>query len=456
MRNRLYSFLFFFGITICAHAQPAVGTWSITGPVVFPINVSGQVHGMGRVSQMKFHSSNPAKLYAVSASGGLFISNDTGHTWANTPGTDVLPQTSCSSVCVDYTDDNIIYLSTGDNNYYNQSYGIWKSTNGGLTFSAANTGIGNRMATEMIMDPTNHNTIIAATNNGVWRTTDAAATWTQTQAGAFRNLKRRPGSNTVLYAATDTTFFRSTNMGVSWTQITSGLAIPTGNGGLRIAVTPADTNLVFIGTTGGYGKVFKSTDGGLNFSLIYSSATQCVVCYDSLVTSGSQGNYNFDFTVNPSNANELLLVSHCVWRSTDGGYTWSWRTKWWREVHTDMHEIHFDPYDNNKRFNINDGGIWISTDPLATKWSPLSDGLSCTENYHSAQSPTVRQLVSAGTQDNGELFFDGIWKCNRGGDWTTKQNIDYLTKGTVYYKSKKRGYLIRDLLGQIRFGLAGT
>ena len=432
MRLRSILAVAFTALTLQGYAQ-TMGTWSNTGPVLFPVNVSGQVDGMGRVSQLKFHNSDPAKIYAVSSSGGLFITNDTGRTWAPTAGTEALPTTACSAVCIDYTNDNILYLSTGDQNYYSDWYGIYKSVDGGNTWNPANVNIGNRMAVEILMDPLNHNKIIAATDDGIWVSTDAAATWTQTQAGVFKSMKQKPGSNHILYAATADMFYRSTNMGATWTNITAGVVVPAMNEGIRIAVTPADTNIVFLGTTGGYGEILKSTNGGTSFSNIYTSDTQCIVCYDSTITSGSQGYYNFNLTVNPANANELLLVSHCVWRSTDGGLTWSWRTQWWNQVHTDMHDIEFDPYDLSKRFDANDGGVWLSRDTLATFWTPSSDGLSATEIYHAAQSPVTRQMVSIGTQDNGELYFDGVWKCNRGGDWGAHCFFDYLSNSTVYY-----------------------
>ena len=429
-----------------------VGTWSDTGPLLFPVNVSGQVNGMGRVSQIKFHPTNPMKMYAVSASGGLYISNNNGATWAPTPGTEVLPTTQCSAVCIDYTNDSIIYLSTGDQNYYSEDYGIWKSTNGGITFNPANVNIGNRMAVEIIMDPVNHNTLIAATDDGIWKTTNGGSTWTETFAGSqFKSMKQKPGSNTTLYAATGSNFYRSTNMGTTWTNITAGVVVPTGNEGIRIAVTPADTNLVILGTTGGYGEILKSTNGGTTFTNIYTSTTQCIVCYDSTITSGSQGYYNFNLTINPANPNELLLVSHCVWRSTDGGNTWSWRTQWYDQMHTDMHDIEFNPYNLTQRFDANDGGVWMSTDTLATKWTPRSDGLAATEIYHAAQSPLIRQMVSIGTQDNGELYFDGTWKTNRGGDWGSHNAIDYLGNATVYYMDQGNRRNLLPLGGDMSF-----
>ena len=438
MNRILTIFSFFFFYTIAAHAQ-AVGSWSNTGPVQFPVNVSGQVNGMGRVCQIKFHPTNPAKMYAITSSGGLYISTDTGTTWTVSPGTDALPNTQTSCVCIDYTNDNILYISTGDPDYYYDDYGIWKSTDGGNTFNPANTGVGNRLAVEIVMDPLNHNNLIAATDDGIWKTTTAGASWSEMLTGGqFKSMKIKPGSTSTVYAATDTEFFRSTDMGNTWTNITSGVSIPVGNGGLRIAVSAADTNVVYIGTTNGYGEILKSTNSGLSFTTVYASDSQCVVCYDSTVTSGSQGDYNFTLTANPANANELLLGSQCVWRSTDGGVTWSWRTQWYDQVHTDMHDIEFDPYNVNYRFNGNDGGVWLSTDTLATTWQPNNNGLAATEMYHAAQSPVVRQLIDIGSQDNGEIYYDGIWKTNRGGDWGARCGIDYLGYGTVYYDNGNR------------------
>jgi PKD repeat protein len=417
-----------------SYAQPAIGSWTNTGPVNFPINASGQVNGLGRVSQIKFHPTKPNKMYAVSASGGLYISTDNGVTWVHTVGTEVLPQTSCSSVCIDYTNDSVIYLSTGDADYYGTGYGIWKSTNAGYTWAASHATIGTRMAVEILMDSTDHNSIVAATNDGIWKSTDAAVTWSVKKTpGAFTDMRAKPRSKKTLYAATATQFFISNDFGNTWTQITSGITLPTGNTGIRIGVTNADTNVVYLGTTKGNGVIFKSTDGGLNFTTMYNSTTQCLVCYDASPASGSQGNYNFDLNVNPQNANEVWLAAHCIWRSTDGGVTWSKRTNWYAEMHTDMHQVQWNPYNNTQVFDGNDGGVWMTSDTVGTYWKPRCDGVAATEIYHAAQSPISRQVISIGTQDNGELYYNSTWKTNRGGDWGSKCAFDFATASTVYY-----------------------
>ncbi len=417
---------------IKVNAQPGT-TWQPTGPTLFPINASGQVNGIGRVCQIKFHATNPQKMYAVSASGGLWISSDTASSWVKT-GTDNIASSACASACIDYTNDNIIYLGTGDPNYYGTDFGIWKSIDGGQTWSQSTTGMGNRLAVEILMDPTNNNVLVAATDNGIYKSTNAAASWSLVKTGGdFKDLQFKPGSNSTLYAVNSSEFWRSTDFGSTWTQITNGVVVPGGGSGngMRLAVSPADPNTVYIGMVKDEGTILKSIDGGSSFTTIYHNPAQSLVGYD--VNGGGQGDYNFSMTADPNNANTVFVVAHVVWRSTDGGVTWTQLTDWWDQLHTDMHGIRFHPTYTNKLFNVNDGGVWISND-LGDNWSPKSDGLDATEIYHASQSPINRAMISIGTQDNGELYYaTNDWRTNRGGDWTSKSSFDYLTNNVVYY-----------------------
>jgi PKD repeat protein len=433
--TRLLLLLALLGFSTHLHSQ-SMGNWTNTGPVNFPTNQSGQVHGIGRVSQIKFHPSNSQKVYAVSASGGVYVTNNNGSSWAPMAGTEVLPQTSASSICINYNNDQTIYLCLGDANYYSNNYGIYKSYNGGQSWTAANSTIGTNMAVEILMDPSDTNKLVAATRGGIYRTTNGGTSWTMVQSGTFRDMKAKPvaGSKT-LYAATATTFHYSTDFGATWTAVTSGLStIPSGNAGMRIAVTPADTSRLYLAAVSGSGVIFKSTSSGTSFTQMYNSSTQCLVCYDANMTSGAQRDYNFDINAHPTKADEIILIAHAIWRSTDGGSNWSKRTNWWNECHTDMHHIEWNPYNNNQIWNANDGGVWMSTDTLATLWAPRSDGLAATEIYHASQSPIIKELISIGTQDNGELYYNSSgWKTNRGGDWTYRSAIDYRSGGNVWY-----------------------
>jgi len=415
------------------------GNWQLVGPDAFPVNITGQIHGIGRVCQIKFHPTIDSVMYAASASGGLYKSTDRGLNW-NVLGTDVLPGTACASVCIDYTNDSILYLGTGDPNYYGNGLGIWKSTDGGATWFQSGNGMGNLLVVEILMDPIDPQILIAATKNGIWKSYDGGANWqVKNPGGEYTDMKFKAVTGTsVIYAVNHTEFWKSDDTGETWNQIALPLPSNGTANGIRISVTPADTNVVYAGvlffeTTTHYGTVYRSDDGGLTFTGVKTQAAPDIAGYDA--TSPGQGNYNWTICADPVNADNVFVGSHCVWRSNDGGVNWTKLTNWWQEVHTDMHQYVYNPYDTTELWQANDGGVWLSTNN-GVNWAPRSDGIAATENYHAAQSPVRKDMISIGTQDNGELFYQSAgWFCNRGGDWTTRMAFDYSDPTRVYYFS---------------------
>mgnify|MGYP001325977971 CR=1 FL=1 len=73
MKKYIQSLLLTGIITITGAFAQTPANWQPLGPIQFPTNISGQINGIGRVCQMKFHPTNPQKVYAVSASGGLWM-----------------------------------------------------------------------------------------------------------------------------------------------------------------------------------------------------------------------------------------------------------------------------------------------------------------------------------------------------------------------------------------------
>lgn len=426
-----------FLLPLVANAQ----TWSPVASQNFPINVSGQIHGISRVSNFKFHPSLSSKMYAVSARGGLFISTDAGNSWDIAAGCDAMPNgTRFASVCVDHNNDQIIYLGTGDLNYYSSGSGVYKSTNGGVTFSASNTGITGRMVAEIIMDPQNSNVLIAATNQGIYKSTNAGGSWTlktATTLNCTQMLQKANNNSRVLFASTMSAFYLSNDFGETWVQTTAGLYTPAGYSapaGIRIAVTPADTQVVYLAMVAKKGTLFKSTDGGQSFTVVKDSHSPNLTAYtNDTVNDGGQGNYNYMLAADITDPNIVYLGAHNFWKSINGGSTWSQLTNWWAELHTDMHWVRVNPYNPSQIWTTNDGGVWLSTNG-GTNWTAKSNGLYGFEIYHGITSPTRRDMISIGTQDNGELFHaDSNWYCNRGGDWTSFCTFDYRPNSNIVY-----------------------
>ena len=414
----------------------------------FPVNVSGQINGACRMVQMKFHSTDANKLYAVTSEGGFFTSTNAGTNWAAKAGTENLTG-SCASLCIDYTNDQVIYLGSGDPSYYSNGSGIYKSTNGGTTFTA--TTLTNCLVVEILQDPSNSGTFVAVTNKGIYKSTNNGTTWTAKTATSiqFCDLKRNAAANSsILYATTrenTSRFFRSTDFGETWTEITSGITTATAfiTSGGRVAVTPADPNVVYFEAIGGGGIIHKSTDGGLTFTVMKgqgngTAANPYLTFYDLDNANGlaGQGNYNNTITVDVANPAKIWLQSHNTWVSVDSGVTWTRLTFWAYELHTDMHQIQQSPFDSSKLFSCNDGGIWMSTNG-GTNWVTKSDGLYAYEIYSNCgrASNTDKNAVSIGTQDNGRLYRNATgWFTDRGGDDTRQKEFDYLPNGGNYYE----------------------
>lgn len=421
-----------------------IASWTpVPAGTSFPTNLVGQINGMARITQMKFHVSNPQKFYAVTSQGGLFISNNAGTSWTVAPGTETL-LVNASGLCVDYNNDQNIWLGTGDPNYYSNGQGIYYSTNGGQSFVP--TSLSNCLVIDVLQNPVNAAELVAATNKGIYKSTNAGSTWAAVTATTlpFCDLKSNAAVNSqTLYACTNevqSKFMLSTDYGTSWTQITNGIVTPTANtqSGARIGVTPSSTNVVYFELISDGGMVHKSNNGGLSFNLKKAGGLPYLTYYSSTITSSGQGNYNNAIAVDLTNPANVWLQAHNTWFSADSGATWTMRSYWPFNVHTDMHQVMQSPYNPNNLYSCNDGGVWLSTDG-GTNWITKTNGIFAFEigNETAVSSQTQPKFVSIGTQDNARLYGNAnAWYTISGGDDYAKRAFDY--NGHLYIDGTNR------------------
>lgn len=426
-----------------------LANWTAYKPEKFPARNTSQVHneGSARISQMKFHHSNPNKFYAVSSRGGLFTTADAGENWVVSPGTDAIDM-NFASICVDYSNDQIIYLGSGDPDNGGGGNGMYKSTNGGASFTRLNTfPISYAVVFEILMHPTNPNIIVAGTHQGIYKSFDGGATWLTKSNQYFTGMRAVAHANSrTMYASTgapNPIFYRSDNFGDSWTQLTNGITYPTSTNafGSRIAVTPADTNVVYLGFVTSGGVILKSTDKGMNFTVVKPEGSPYLTYYDNYAHSYSQGNYNYCIGVDHVDANKIWLQSQGTWYSANGGRDWTMQTYWTDNLHTDMHEILQSPHAPTKLYSCNDGGVYLSENGGNT-WTPKSDGIFAYEIGGEAgkSSPTDKDFISIGTQDNGTLFADATgWTKTGGGDDYTHREIDKRPLSNAVYRIAGNG-----------------
>lgn len=425
-------------------SKAQIANWTpVPAGTNFPTNLVGQINGMARITQMKFHSSNPQKFYAITSQGGLFTSTNAGTSWTVAPGTETMV-VNASAVCIDYTNDQNIWLGTGDPNYYYNGQGLYYSTNGGNSFVA--TSLSNCLVIEVIQNPLNAAELVAATNKGIYKSVNAGTSWLAVTATTlpFCDLVNNAAVNSqTLYACTNevqSKFMRSTDFGTTWSQITTGIVTPTANtqSGARIGVTPSSTNVVYFELISDGGMVHKSNNGGLSFNLKKAGGSPYLTYYSSTVTSSGQGNYNNAIAVDRNNPANVWLQAHNTWFSADSGATWTMRSYWPYNVHTDMHQVMQSPYNSNNLYSCNDGGIWLSTDG-GTNWITKTNGIFAFEigNETAVSSQIQPKFVSIGTQDNARLYGNNTaWYTISGGDDYAKRVFDY--NGHLYIDGVNR------------------
>lgn len=230
----------------------------------------------GRVVDVDVWEADPSHFYVAYASGGLWKTTNNGISFA--PLFDDQASMTIGDIAVDWDNGETIWVGTGENNSSRSSYagtGVYKSTDGGTTWQHMGLGETHRTG-RIIIHPNDPNTVWVAAigalyspnpERGVYKTTDGGQTWTQTlfvdpNTGAIE-LVIDPNNPDVLYATmwhrerrawnfvesgAGSGIYKSTDGGTNWTLIsTARSGFPTGEGVGRIglAIFPGDSDVVY-------------------------------------------------------------------------------------------------------------------------------------------------------------------------------------------------------------------
>lgn len=437
--------------------KSASGTWSLVGPNSYPTNLTGQPTGMGRVNCVAFHPTDANTLYIGAPAGGIWKSTNHGTTWTNLSAN--IPHLGVSAILIHPTDPNILYIGTGDRDGGDApGIGVFKSTDGGATWKQMNLGMGNVTVGMMLMHPSNPDILLAASNKGIFKTTNAAQSWTQTANASYvyKDIKFKPGDPSIVYAArtnnSPSEFYRSTDNGSSWTQITAG--IPTSGVGSRsvLGVSAADPSVVYLLQITEPGSRFsallKSTDSGLSFTTQSTSPNLMDYACDGSGTS-SQATYDLCMAVLPTDANTVYVGGINTWKSTNGGVSWSINNHWVGScsvpaVHADHHSLDFSPLNGNLYLG-HDGGISYTAN--GSSWTEITNNLAISQIYRLGQSTHNVNHTIMGFQDNGVAFTtNGTSFSTRSGGDGMECLIDY-DNGNFCYSTYVDGYIRRSTTG---------
>lgn len=387
-------------------ASQTSGNWTSMGPTSWL--ATGWNPGIGRVNVVAVDPADSNIVYIGSPSGGLWKSTNGGTTWLQ-PTTDFLPSMGVSAIAIDYTNTSTIYIGTGDGDATDTySTGVLKSTDGGLTWTQSGLTWSlnqSRSVCKLLIDPVDPNILFAATKDAIYKTTDGASHWTMVKSGSFRDMEFKPGNSQVIYAA-GTSYFRSVDGGNTFGALSAGLPASTAVNRLAIAVTPADSNYVYIAAgnnanSGFYG-LYKSTDGGTTFN-VQSTSPNLYGFNKSGNDVGGQSWYSMTLCVSPVDREKIFTGGVNIWTSSNGGVNWTLNTHWnypvnpQPYVHADQHCME---YFGSTLYVGCDGGVYKSENN-GVSWSDKSAGLCISQFYCIGGAANNANLFMAGAQDNG-------------------------------------------------------
>ncbi len=425
--------------------QSPQGNWHIIGPIGEPAPGGG----IGRVTCIAFHPNNPQIIFVGTPAGGLWKSTDGGNSY--TPLTDHLPVLGVAEIVIHPTNPDIIYIATGDRSASDTyTIGVLKSTDGGNTWNT--TGLSFLVTSQdvirrMVMHPDNPDILFTAGSNGIYKTENGGLTWALKSAGNFFDLEFKPDDPSVMYAGGNAIIMKSTNSGETWQFFQTGINLINA-GRIELAVTPSEPNWVYgvvsHRVTSGLHSVIQSTDG-FTWTQLRDGSINYLGWKNDGSDTGGQGWFDLAIAVNPSNKNDVFIGGVNIWRSTNGGNSFNivghWQGLGAPYIHAD---IHYMVYQGNTLYVGCDGGIYKRS---GANWQSLNGNLAIHQIYKIGNSESDPELISYGSQDNGTTKYDNGININiRGADGMETcidpQNPNIIYASQYYgdiYRSINRG-----------------
>ncbi len=389
----------------------------------------------GRVTSIDVDLSNDQHIYVGTASGGVWKSESGGIRWE--PIFDEAPIQSIGSIKINQNNPAEIWVGTGEGNprnSMNTGEGIFKSIDGGKTWK--HMGLEkSRVIHRIIIDKNDSNTVYAGVTGapwgpseerGVYKTTDGGKTWKKilyvnNETGVADMVVDPTNPNKLIVAMWEhgrkpwtfnsggkgSAMYVTYNGGDDWKKITAKDGLPKGElGRIGLAIAPSKPNLIYALVEAKENGLYKSTDGGLKWSLV------------SKKDIGNRPFYYSEIYVDPQNENRIWNLWSYVSKSEDGGKTFKTILDYGKGVHPDHHAFWIHPNNPDYLINGNDGGLNISRD-RGENWDFI-DNIPVAQFYHINYDMDIPYNVAGGMQDNGSWVGPGyVWKNGgiRNGDW---------------------------------------
>lgn len=465
--------------------HPRCSRWSSVGP--FP---DATFRGIGRVTQIDVHPLNGNILIAGAAGGGVWKTTNGGASWR--PLMELEPTLTIGAVAIAPSNPSVMYAASGeDGGGWNPAWsgvGLYRSSNGGASWTLM-SGVPSTRFSAIAVHPKNANVIYVAGNRGLHKSTDGGLTWrtnpglaslfdgqiTDVVIGYEERVIFDPGilgaaapgslddlaerlpfplfpfnAERVYIGVRSDGVYRSTTAGEqvgvnpAFVRLDGPDQLPSG--------TAAGWTKLAIGRRGAHRSAFLAAklgpDGSRIFTTIDGGTTWTERAVD--VARVSYDEWCSVMAVDPTDEDVLYAgAAGALKRTTNGGASAGDWTSINTGIHADQQDIVFDPFNSQRIFLANDGGVYRSNN-RGTDWTFVSGLLAITQFYDIDISERDRDVIAGGAQDNGVYYRNasGVWRNIPWGDGT-QVAIDP-TDPQIFYFSSQNG-----LPGNIRRSVDG-
>ncbi|MEY2828811.1 MAG: hypothetical protein RIQ33_669 [Bacteroidota bacterium] len=465
----------------------------------------------GRTRAFAIDVTNDSVFFAGGVSGGLWRSADRGNNWNRVTDKLHNPDVVAIAQDTRIGHRNTWYYSTGEclgtsasgGSAFYLGDGIFKSNDGGLTWdSLTSTSTGNpqgayqsfQLTYNLITNPANKTQdelMYCSLYYGVFRSTNGGTSFTQV-LGSGQNCGYESDiavdTNGVYYATSSSDgssikgIYRSTN-GTTWTNITPS-NFHTTYGLTKIGINPSNQNEVYflaaeadtlgLKTTNVWGDAeytglwkytYVSGNGsgsGGTWINLSQNLPAGLLNFDGF---HAQGGYNLLVKVHPTLPNTVFICGTNIYRSTNGfatntqtkqigGYAIGTQLatfKVYLNHHPDQHDFWFLPSNPSIAYSACDGGVYQTNNCMASTvaWKQLNNGYLTTQFYSVLLHPDYQKdIILGGLQDNGVYWNNSsnpkaTWKMPFNGDGS---HLDISNDGNTYYLSIQQGKTIKATL----------